>query len=191
MHELEILYANRIAAAWSQSIDGIIEVGRVLIEAKAALPHGGFEIMVRDRCPFGARSARCLMAIANHEVISNRNHGSELPVSWRTLYELAKFEPAELEYAIANHMIRADLKRDDVPQLRRQVIRGLGGGDVKPRRSAQKPLSFNQQLKSSMSTDVLSWLATLDQRAAAVVAERVAALIETLREEVTDGKQEN
>lgn len=36
-----VSYAARIEAAWNKTRDGIFEVGRLLIEAKAALPHGG------------------------------------------------------------------------------------------------------------------------------------------------------
>jgi hypothetical protein len=39
---------------------------------------------------FDPRTARMLMTVAKHPIISNRNHGSVLPPSWRTLYELTK-----------------------------------------------------------------------------------------------------
>ena len=38
--------------------------------------------------PFGATTAQRLMTIASHKVISDRHHGSDLPVSWRTLYAI-------------------------------------------------------------------------------------------------------
>jgi len=37
------------------------------------------------------------MAVANHAALANANHGSLLPSSWRTLYELSRLEPARLE----------------------------------------------------------------------------------------------
>jgi len=40
--------------------------------------------------PFGARTARRLMAIANELVFKNLTHGSDLPPSCRTFYELTK-----------------------------------------------------------------------------------------------------
>ena len=36
-------YRDQIYAAWRSSVLGIIKTGRLLIEAKAALPHGEFE----------------------------------------------------------------------------------------------------------------------------------------------------
>ena len=84
-------WAIEIRKAWQRSIEGILETGRLLVQAREALPHGGFEIMVRDQLPFGARTARMLVAIAEHPVLgsiqqdptrypnSNRHHGSVLP----------------------------------------------------------------------------------------------------------------
>jgi hypothetical protein len=34
------------------------------------------------------------MVIAQHRVLANANHGSHLPPSWRTLYELTKLDDA-------------------------------------------------------------------------------------------------
>lgn len=39
-------WANRIAAAWQSSIEGILQTGRLLREARAKLPHGDFQQMV-------------------------------------------------------------------------------------------------------------------------------------------------
>jgi hypothetical protein len=38
-----------------REITGIFEVGQLLIEAKAALPHGEFTAMVEGELPFGRR----------------------------------------------------------------------------------------------------------------------------------------
>jgi hypothetical protein len=80
----ELVWARKVRAAWQKSVESIIETGRLLIEAKAALPHGGFEIMVKD-LPFGARAAQFLMKVASHPVLSNPKHASLLPASWMTL----------------------------------------------------------------------------------------------------------
>jgi hypothetical protein len=48
-----------------------------------------------------------MMAVASHPVISNRNHGSDLPPSWRTLYELTKVEPAALCYSLPRSAARS------------------------------------------------------------------------------------
>ena len=42
-------YAKRIRTAWSKSIEGILETGQALIEAKAELQFGHFEHLVKEQ----------------------------------------------------------------------------------------------------------------------------------------------
>jgi len=67
-------WANEIKSAWQKSVDGIFETGRLLIDAKAALPHGKFEKMVRSELPFRERTAQMLMAIAADTRLAKANH---------------------------------------------------------------------------------------------------------------------
>lgn len=133
----ELDWSERICASWRKSVEAIVETGRLLVQAKQELPHGGFETMVETKLPFGKRTARMLMQIANHPVLADRNHGADLPASWRTLAELSKLSEAELRPALAQHKIRPDLKREDVPKIRAWAKRG----GVEPQRRArrQKP----------------------------------------------------
>ncbi len=68
----------------------MIDAGALLIEAKAVLSHGDSRAMVDAELPFGARTAQRLMVIAGDPGIADRTHGSDLPPSWRTLYELTR-----------------------------------------------------------------------------------------------------
>jgi len=118
-------FGSKITAAWQKSVEGILEAGKLLIQAKAVLP-GEFERMVKQQCPFGIRTAQRLMQIAANPALSDATHVSCLPSSWGTLAELAKFEPAELSHAIGNHWIKPETKREDVAPLRQRVQRALG-----------------------------------------------------------------
>lgn len=96
-------WAPKIHEEWRKSIEGILGVGRQLIAAKEACEHGeflrlfkGHENAVSDPLPWGDRTARMLMELAVHPVLSNRNFGSDLPQSWRTLYELTKLDDETL-----------------------------------------------------------------------------------------------
>lgn len=111
-------YARRIAESWGAIADNIFAIGRTLVEAKEALAHGEFTAMVEADLPFGPRTARRLMAIARHPVLSDRTHASVLPGSWMTLYELTKVPEPELERAIADGTVRPDMERRDVAALR-------------------------------------------------------------------------
>jgi len=89
-------WAARICAAYGRSIEAILDVGRELIAAKEALPHGEFQSMIRRDLPFGERMAQMYMRVARHRVLSNAKYTSHLPPSISTLYELSKLEPDEL-----------------------------------------------------------------------------------------------
>jgi Protein of unknown function (DUF3102) len=90
---------QRFRDALKRSVAGIIEAGKVVIEAKEKLPHGQFTEWVDKELRFGdpttarsregnIRKAQMLKMLAEHEVISNPNHWHALPTSIRTLCEL-------------------------------------------------------------------------------------------------------
>jgi Protein of unknown function (DUF3102) len=121
-------WVSRITAVWQQSVQAIIEVGRLLIAAKAALPHGEFGKMIASDLPFSDSTARKLMAIAADKKLSNREHVNVLPPSWGTLYELTKLEPEQFEARIASGAIRADMERKEVHVA--MASRVQPGGDL-------------------------------------------------------------
>jgi hypothetical protein len=113
-------HAERIASAWRDSVQSNIETGRRLIQAKADLKHGVFMLMVEDDLPFEPRTGRMLMAVAGSPRITNRNHGSVLPASWRTLYELTKLSDDVFQARIADGTIHPEMQRKDVASESRQ-----------------------------------------------------------------------
>jgi N6-adenosine-specific RNA methylase IME4 len=129
-------FAAKISACCRRTVEAIIETGRLLIRAKVLLPHGEFEAMVESDLPFGPRSARMLMAIADDPRLQNGTNGSVLPTSWRCLYEITRLDDATLETRIADGTIRADMVRQDlaaaVKRERRAAHAGrtFGGGTV-------------------------------------------------------------
>ncbi len=113
------LYAGWIRERLERTVRTILEIGEILIEAKESLPHGEFEGMITDDLGWSPRTAQRFMAIARHPILSNPTHGSLLPASWRTLAELARMGPEELERAISAGCIRPDMQRRDVAALKR------------------------------------------------------------------------
>src|SRR5215831_11535828 len=67
-------WPQRIATAWQQTVHGIIETGKLLIEAKVCLGHGRFSDMIRDQLPFLPRAAQKLMSIAENPALANSSH---------------------------------------------------------------------------------------------------------------------
>ena len=120
-------WASKIKTAWQETVANIVETGRLLIEAKAELAHGRFEHMVQRQLPFSPRTARMLMKIAEHPIVSNRKHVSVLPSSWGTLYQLALLPPDFCEDCIENGSIYPKMERKDAAALKPPLDKGDDG----------------------------------------------------------------
>ncbi len=127
-HDIRTLTA-RFRNALRKGVEGIIEAGRVLIEAKNELEHGQFMKWVVRELRFGERrtgdrranirKADMLMFLARNEVISNRQHWHALPPSPRTLWELTQIRPKRrLLELIANNKIYSGMTREEAIALR-------------------------------------------------------------------------
>jgi hypothetical protein len=140
-------YARDITAAWQKAVDSIIETGSILLEAKQGpyrLKHGTFQTMVRTKLPFNESTARKLMAIARHPVLSNRSHGNVLPPSYGTLYALTKVPDHKLLASIRDGKINPKLERKEVAALH-------GDQSPKPSKSATPNLrEENAELKAEL-----------------------------------------
>ena len=121
-------FASAIAQRWRDSVVTIIDVGKLLLGAKAALLHGEFGPMVDgDRIPFGWNTANRLMAIANHSILSKAAHVQLLPPSWGTVYELTKIPDEPLQLMLCDGTIHPDIQRSEVVKLRRLLLRAENG----------------------------------------------------------------
>jgi hypothetical protein len=115
-------WAKRIGAAWQKSLDGIFEAGRLLIDAKADLTHGGFTPMIESDLPFGERTAQMLMKIASDPRIADPKHASLLPPHWATLHALTLLPDAEFKRAIEQKIINPEMARKDLDLLKPKKI---------------------------------------------------------------------
>ncbi len=104
-------WAVRIVGALRQSVEAILEAGRLLTEAKAALPHGAFTAMIETDLPFGARTAQRLMVIAADPRLADPTHVSLLPPHWGTLYELTKLTDDEFAENRSTGKIHPEMER--------------------------------------------------------------------------------
>ncbi len=125
-------WAPKIHAEWRKSIEGILGVGRQLIAAKESCEHGeflrmfkGHENAVSEPVPFGDRSARMLMELAVHPVLSDRKFVSDLPQSWGTLYELAKLDDETLIAGIKAGEITPETTRAQAAALHADPVEKL------------------------------------------------------------------
>jgi N6-adenosine-specific RNA methylase IME4 len=116
-------WAEKISARWHKTRQGAIEVGRLLIEAKAQLGHGSFTAMIEADLPFGARTAQNLMKIAGDPRITNAKFTSLLPASWATLHEISQLDDSEFEAGINSGLIRPDMKQGEIRAANRQALK--------------------------------------------------------------------
>lgn len=105
-------WADRITAHWRQPVESFFEAGDDLVRAKGELEHGEWEALVDSQLPFGPRTARRLMAISRDDRL--RTHGSVLPPSWRTIYEITKLTDEELDELVADGTINPECERSDI-----------------------------------------------------------------------------
>jgi len=136
-------FAQRIRARIVASVEAVLDVGTMLIDAKQTLAHGDFEKMVREDLEWSPQTARKFMAIASHPVLSNRAHVRDLPESWGTLSELARVQPHQLEEAIVRGDVRPGMRRRDAVHLVRPVEAadapsGSPTAKPKPKRPSQR-----------------------------------------------------
>jgi hypothetical protein len=129
--KLKVL-TTRFRNALKKSVEGIIEAGHVLIEAKNELEHGQFSDWVVCELRFGTRKdgsrpadlrkAQMLMFLARNEVISNACHWHAFPPSPRTLWELTQIRPKQrLLELIANGTITPAMTREEAVALRHKT----------------------------------------------------------------------
>jgi hypothetical protein len=121
-------WRQRIWAEWQKQVHTTLEIGRLLSEAHDDLIgiRGAWAAMVANDLPFDRTTAQRYMEIWRNPVLSNVAHGQQLPASWRTLYELTKFDDDTLRNLIATGQITPRTERKDVEQLRRTIAAGKG-----------------------------------------------------------------
>ncbi len=128
-------WAQKIRDAWAKSVAAIVEVGRLLCEAKAALPHGEWGCLFlgpRPRMPaplpFSQDVAERLMAIARHPVLANPDNFRNLPAAWPTLHTLSHLPAPTLQVALASGAVHATMTGDAAKALRARFADHSGDG---------------------------------------------------------------
>lgn len=173
------IWASFIAAKAESAVASIIDCGRALIAAKVELGVGDWGRMfaesdepVAHPLPFSIRSAQMYVAVAGSMVLSNTNHGSLLPPSWRSLYELTKMPEDRLEEALASGDITPDMTREQVRRLVNPTT-----ADRPVRQRAPDPVSDAELWEAAESKQrvVRSVLAELQRRGYPVRAQFNAA----------------
>jgi len=78
-------WAGKITTSWYRTTEAILETGRLLLEAKDALPHGSFKTMMQLHLPFSVRTAE-----RRNPVLTKSDNLSLLPLSDLGLVDLLR-----------------------------------------------------------------------------------------------------
>lgn len=105
-------WADVINAGWRESLEGIINVGRMLNQAREELGRSDFVVMVEADLDFSLRSAENLMKIAGHPRIADASRGTNLlPRQWTVLRELARLTAEDFDWAESKGLISPEMSR--------------------------------------------------------------------------------
>jgi len=112
-------YKKSVVSNWNKSRDSIIEVGRILQEAKQLCHKGLLNTkswlkLVEAELPFGKKTADRLIAISNCEWITSGEYNDSLPVSWGTLYEISRLTKDRFVKGIESNTIHSTCTRSDI-----------------------------------------------------------------------------
>jgi N6-adenosine-specific RNA methylase IME4 len=114
-------WAARINAAWRKSVGAVFETGRLLIAAKANLPHGAWEAMCANDLKFHPRIAQMLIAIACDRRLVKPKIFSLLPPAYTTIYQISQLKDKPLEARIADGTIKPSMTgREIVSYVQRE-----------------------------------------------------------------------
>lgn len=114
------VWVERIKAAIRKSFAGTMEAGRVLIDAKAALPHGAWLEAVK-KAHLDKRSAQVWMRVARNPRFANASRDSLLPASPVTLDAIARLPEGLYQSLLAQGVINPAVTANTV----REILKAL------------------------------------------------------------------
>ena len=119
---------DRFEASLRSSLSAAIELGKTLIAAKSALPHGEFGRLFSDHedpapgaMSFTSRWAQKVMVVAENQAISNPKRASELPTDLEAVYQLATLTAPALEAAIESGKVHPGMTRAEAKAIKNEA----------------------------------------------------------------------
>lgn len=151
-------YNDRFEGSLRSSLSHAIELGKQLMAAKEALPHGEFGQMFSDHpdnkgraSPLGMTQswANKVMRIAAQPVLTNSSHETNLPADLNTVFELASMTAPALEAAIESGKVHPAMTRAEAKAIKNEAA------EADPE-SAPKPRAARQRDPSEVLADMMS-----------------------------------
>ena len=115
-------FSREISVLWQDVREKFLRIGRLLVRAKAVLPRGEFDAMIASDLPFNPSIAYQLRAVAA-AIDTGRIGLDELPRAYSVAYQLTTLDDELLARARKAGLIRPDVRRVDVVQFKKSVLR--------------------------------------------------------------------
>jgi hypothetical protein len=109
-------WRTSIESAWQKSVESVIEVGRLVKQAKEEL--GSSYALLETQLPFSSTVAAFLVKIAEHPVLSDSQYYSKLPNGYNTLYYLASVDEETLKEQLDKGEVTPDFTIASAKRLR-------------------------------------------------------------------------
>jgi len=137
-------WRTRIETAWQRSVESVIEVGRLVKQAKDQL--GVSYSLLETELPFSSTVAAFLIKISENPVLSNPAYHSRLPNGYNTLYYLASVDEKQLIEQIENGEVTPNFTLASAKSLR----------EISPKSTSTKPVETKKPKKVSYELGSIS-----------------------------------
>ncbi|MEQ2005163.1 MAG: hypothetical protein ABMA26_00075 [Limisphaerales bacterium] len=143
-------WVEDIRRANGGSTRAIVELGRLIREAKEALGHGKWLALFKQKRPgFGLRRAEMLLKIGGNEALAKSQWFANLPHGIVVLYELSHIPADQLERLLDVGKVHQ--------RLTRAQARTLAGRDKNDHERAFDLVKAEQRLKNLLDQEVVRW----------------------------------
>lgn len=134
-------FRTEIRLRWNKARESVLEVGRLIIEAKMTLPKEEYGKFINNDLPFDYSVIQKLKRLAESQRINDPKNRSLLPHSWNTLHEIMQLPEEVFQRGVAQGIIHENCQWKDVKSLRPPPT-PYGTGDDRSRSTkAIKPSS--------------------------------------------------
>lgn len=111
-------FAKAIRLRWNKARESILEVGRLIIEARKTLSPEEFSKFRKLDLPFDYSVLQKLCALAESARINDPNNKRLLPHSWNTLYEIVQLPDEAFEFGVKEGIINEKTPWKKIKDLR-------------------------------------------------------------------------
>jgi N6-adenosine-specific RNA methylase IME4 len=113
------LWAGRIRASMRETFTGVLETGKILIQAQAALPHGQWLPMLK-KAGLRPRTAQVWMAVVRNPRFANASPDSLLPPCVTTLNWISRLPEDVYQRLLADGTINSTVSRTTIAGIIRR-----------------------------------------------------------------------